>query len=100
MSEGAHAAADHGHMDIHDQKDTFHHFVLFALWGTLLVIMTVALLTVGLAMGLGWFAGLAVYFVIGAGAGLGIRMGAAWWATLLASTVLLGLGGLVVALVM
>ena len=100
MSDGAQAAAGHGGMDVHDQKDTFHHFLLFALWGTLLVVMTVALLTVGFAMGFGWFAGLAAYFAIGAGAGLGVRMGAAWWATLIASTALLGLGGLVVALVM
>ena len=100
MSADAHAAAGHGHMDVHEQKGTFDHFVMFALWGTLLVVMTVALLTVAFAMGAGWFAGLAAFFVIGAGAGLGVRMGAAWWATLIVTTVLLGIGGAIVSLVM
>ena len=99
MSEGAHAATDHGNMDVHEQKDTFHHFVSFGLWITLLIIMSVALLTVALAMGLGWLAGVGVYFVIGAAAGFGARLGASWWATLIATTLLLGVGGLIVSLV-
>lgn len=99
MSADAHAAADHGHMDIHEQKDTFSHFLTAALWGTLHLVMAVALLTVAFALGFGWFAGLAAFFVIGAGAGLGMRMGAAWWAALIVQTVLLGIGGLIITLV-
>ncbi len=103
LSENAHAVAghhDHGEMDIHEQKGTFHHFLLFALWGTVLLIQSVGLLTFAFAVGLGWWAGLAVYVAVGVGAGLFAKMGGAWWATLIASTVLLGIGGLIISLVL
>jgi hypothetical protein len=96
VSEGA--SAEHGHMDIHEQQGTFHHFLLFSLWGTTLVLQFVALLTVAFAMGLGWWSGLAAYVVIGLGIGLFAKMSSAWWATLIAGAILLGLGGLIVQL--
>lgn len=98
MAEAAHASAARGDMDIQDQKDTFRHFVALSLWGTLLVIMAVALLTVAFAMGLGWFAGLSAYVAIGVGAGLAIRMSGAWWVTVIGSAILLAGGGLIALL--
>lgn len=95
MAEAAHAEAPRGGMDIRDQKETFHHFVVFCLWGTLHVIMIVALLTVAFAMGLGWFAGIAAYAVIGVAAGLFMRMSGSWWMLVIGTTVLLGAGGVV-----
>jgi len=100
MSEGAHASADHGHMDIHEQKGTFDGFLLTALWGTLLIVMSVGLLTVAFAMNLGWFAGLATFVVLGVLAGLGLNMGGAWWAMLIGVAVLGGIGGGIVSLLM
>jgi hypothetical protein len=98
MSENAQVAAERGHMNINDQQATFHHFLHFVEWGVLLIAMGVALLTVALAMGYGWFAGLAVFFVIGAVGGVGLKMGGAWWASLIGLTVALGVGGLIVAI--
>jgi len=103
LSEGAHASAGHhghGQMDIHGQQDTFHHFLLFALWGCVLMMQSVGLLTFAFAMGLGWWAGLAVYVAVGLGVGLLAKMGGAWWATLIATTILLGVGGLIISLVL
>ena len=99
MSTDAHAAADHGHMDVHEQKDTFGHFVTFALWCTLHIVMAVALLTVAFAVGAGWLAGVAAFFVIGAGAGAALRLNGAWWAAIIVQTILLAIGGVIVSLV-
>lgn len=84
-----------GDMDIHGQKSTFSHFLGVSLWGTLLIIMGVALATIAFAMNMGWFAGLAAYVVIGVVAGLALGMKSGWWMTLIGTTILLGLGGLV-----
>jgi hypothetical protein len=94
MAEAAHAAPPRGEMNIQDQKDTFHHFLVFCLWGTLLTIMLVALLTVAFAMGFGWFAGLAAWAVIGVAVGLFVKMSGSWWVLLVGSTILLGAGGM------
>lgn len=85
----------HGDMDIHDQKSTFSHFLTFCLWGTLLVLMAVALLTVAFAMGFGWFPGVGAYAGLGVVAALALGMRSGWWMLVIGSTVLLGLGGLV-----
>jgi len=84
-----------GDMDIHGQKSTFSHFLGVSLWGTLLIVMGVALATIAFAMNMGWFPGLAAFFAIGAVGGLVLGMKSGWWMTLIGSTVLLGLGGLV-----
>ncbi len=93
MAEAAHAEAPRGAMNIQDQKETFHHFVAFSLWGTLLVIMLVALLTVAFAMNFGWFAGLAAWAVIGVVAGVLMRMSGSWWVLVIGSTIVMGAGG-------
>lgn len=99
MAEAAHDDHAHGHMDIRDQRETFHGFLVASIWGCGYVAMGVALATLAFAMNLGWWAGLAAFVVIGVGVGVLFKQGGAWWATLIGLTVLLGLGGIVVPLV-
>jgi hypothetical protein len=99
MAEAAHGDHhDRGHMEITDQKETFHGFLVATVWGCALVAMSVALFTLAFAMNLGWFAGLGAYLAIGVATGVLFKQGGAWWAMLIASTVLLGIGGAVVSL--
>lgn len=99
MAETAHGDHyDRGHMEISDQKDTFSGFLSATVWGCALIAMSVSLFVIAFAMNLGWFAGLGAYAVIGVVVGLLFKQGGAWWATLIASTVLLGIGGAVVSL--
>jgi len=99
MAEAAHGDHyDRGHMEIADQKETFDGFMVATIWGCALIAMSVALFVIAFAMNLGWFAGMGAYVVIGAGSGLLFKQGGAWWATLIASTVLLVLGGALVSL--
>lgn len=100
MADAAHSEHyERGHMEIADQKDTFHGFLVGTVWGCGLLAMAVALLTIAFAMGLGWWAGLGAYVVIGVGVGLVFRLGGAWWAVLIATTVLAAIGGAVVPLI-
>ena len=64
----------HGDMEIQDQKETFHGFLSASVWGSGLVVQLVALLTLGFAIGMGWWAGLAALVAIGVGVGLIFRM--------------------------
>jgi hypothetical protein len=94
----AHGATDasQGGMDIADQKATFSGFLATSLWGSTLIAQTVALSTLAFAINDGWWAGLAAWVAIGVAVGLFFRMSGAWWATLIASTIILGVGGVVV----
>lgn len=97
MAEAAHS--DHyerGHMDIREHKGTFDGFIHATIWGCGLVAMSVALATLAFAIGAGWFPGLLAYVVIGIGVGVLFKQGGAWWATLIATTVLLAIGGAIV----
>jgi hypothetical protein len=89
-----------GRMDLSEHRATFSMFLKASEWGTILIIAGVALLTVTFAMGLGWFAGLLAYVAITVAAGLLMGMGPAWWGTVAVSTLALGVGGGVVALVL
>jgi type IV secretory pathway VirB6-like protein len=86
----------HGSMDIQDQKDTFHGFLMASVWGCGLVAQSVALLTLAFAIGAGWWAGLTALIAIGVGLGLVFRMSGVYWAVQVALWVLLSLGGLIV----
>ncbi len=97
MAEAAHTGSD-GRMDLSEHRATFSMFLKVSEWGTILIVAGVALLTVCFAMGLGWFAGLLAFAAITVAAGLIMRMSAAWWATIAATVVLLGIGGAVVGL--
>jgi Bacterial aa3 type cytochrome c oxidase subunit IV len=95
MAQAAHRDAEGG-MDIADQQQTFSGFLTATVWCVALIIMSVALLTIAFAMGQGWFAGLMAFTAIGAAAGLVFKLPGAWWATLVASCVILGAGGAVI----
>jgi Bacterial aa3 type cytochrome c oxidase subunit IV len=86
----------HGHMDISDQRETFHGFLTATVWTCGLIAQVVALATLAFAIGEGWWAGLGVFIVIGAAVGLLFRMSGAYWAVQIAFWVLLGLGGAIV----
>ena len=86
----------HGEMEIQDQKDTFSGFLSASVWGSGLVAQLVALLTLGFAIGMGWWAGLVALVAIGVGVGLIFRMSGVYWAVQIVLWVLLVLGGLIV----
>jgi hypothetical protein len=81
--------------EFREHKLTFDHFMAFSLWGTVHIIMSVALLTVAFAMNLGWLAGVGTYAVIGVLAGLALGMRGAWWGMVIGTTILLALGGFI-----
>ena len=85
-----------GGMDIQDQRETFHGFLLCSLWIGSHIAQWVMLLTLSFAIGDGWWAGWMAFVVIGIAVGLGFRMSGAYWAAQIAQWVLLGLGGLIV----
>lgn len=88
-----------GAMDLSEHRATFSMFMKATEWGSALIIATVGMMTVAFAMGLGWFAGLGVFVVVGVLAGALLRLGAAWWATIAAMTVLSAIGGGLVSLI-
>lgn len=90
------AQSEHGHMDIRDQKETFHGFLVATIWMCVHLAQFVALLTLAFAIGDGFWAGFAAYVVIGIAAGFLFRMSGVFWAVQIVSWVLLGLGGLIV----
>ena len=92
----ASAHGDHGQMDIRDQKETFHGFLIATVWVCVHLAQMVALLTLGFAIGAGFWAGFAAYVVIGIVAGLLFRLSGVFWAVQIVSWILLGLGGLIV----
>lgn len=87
-----------GNMDIQDQKSTFHAFLMATVWTCGLIAQSVALLTLGFAIGAGWWAGFAAFVVIGVAIGMAFRLSGVYWATQIALWVLLTIGGLVIPL--
>jgi hypothetical protein len=86
-------------MDISEHRATFEGFGAWTVWGCALGVMSLALLVCAFALPLGWFVGVIAWLVLGVVLGLAMNMGAVWWATLAVSTVLLGVGGGIVALI-
>jgi hypothetical protein len=85
-----------GGMDIQDQKETFHGFLMATVWACGLIAQVVMLLTLAFAIGLGWWSGLAAFVAIGVAVGLVFRLSGVYWAVQVALWVLLGFGGLIV----
>lgn len=92
----AHTSA-HGHMEISEQKNTFGAFLTATVWCSGLVVQGLALLTLALAIGAGWWAGLAAFVALGVALGLAFRMSGVYWAVQVVLWVLLGVGGLIVS---
>lgn len=86
----------HDTMDIQDQKSTFHGFLIATVWTCGLIAQSVVLLTLGFAIGEGWWAGLGAFVLVGVGVGLLFRMSGAYWAVQVALWVMLGIGGVIV----
>lgn len=91
---GAHA--DRGNMDIRDQKETFHGFLMAGVWMCGHLAQLVALLTLAFAIGAGFWAGFAAYVVIGIVVGMVFRLSGVYWAAQVVQWVVLGLGGLII----
>jgi hypothetical protein len=88
----------HGNMDIQDQKSTFHGFLMATVWTCGLIAQSVALLTLGFAIGAGWWAGFVAFVAIGVAIGMAFRLSGVYWAMQIALWVLLTIGGLVIPL--
>jgi len=93
---GAHDHGAPGHMDIQEQKETFSSFIHTTVWVGGLIVQSVALLTLALAIGAGWWSGWVVFVVIGIAAGLFFKMPGVYWAVQVLCWVLLAIGGLIV----
>lgn len=85
-----------GHMEIQDQKDTYHAFLMATVWTCGLIAQSVMLLTLAFAIGLGWWPGFVAFAVIGIALGLTFKLSGVYWATQITLWVLLVLGGLIV----
>ncbi|HVV31801.1 MAG TPA: aa3-type cytochrome c oxidase subunit IV [Vitreimonas sp.] len=85
-----------GGMDIQDQRETFHGFLVATVWTCVHIAQFVALATLAFAIGAGWWSGVVVFIVIGVVAGLVFKMSGVYWAAQVAQWVLIILGGLIV----
>jgi hypothetical protein len=83
-------------MDIQDQRETFHSFLMATVWTCGLIAQSVALLTLAFAIGAGWWPGFVAFVLIGLAVGLTFKLSGVYWAVQVAFWVLLGLGGLIV----
>ncbi|HPE47838.1 MAG TPA: aa3-type cytochrome c oxidase subunit IV [Hyphomonas sp.] len=72
----------HGEMDIHAQEDTWHGFIRFSLWGSLMLFLILGHAILTIPLGLHWAVSLGIMAVVGIGAGLLLKMGGRWFATL------------------
>jgi hypothetical protein len=90
------AHGEHGQMEIRDQKETFHGFLMATVWMCGHIAQLVALLTLAFAIGAGFWAGFAAYVIIGILVGTIFRLSGVYWAAQVAQWVLLALGGLIV----
>jgi len=85
-----------GGMDITDQKETYHGFLMASLWTGGLIAQSVMLLTLAFAINMGWWPGFFAFVAIGVVIGLLFRMQSVYWAVQVGMWVLLGLGGMIV----
>lgn len=70
-----------GEMDIHGQKATWDGFIVGGTWGSLIVLMTVGYAVLAVAIGLHWMVSLGLMAAVGIGAGLFLKLGGRWMAT-------------------
>lgn len=89
----AQSSAPTGQMEIQDQRDTFHGFLVGTLWTCALIAQVVALGTVAFAMGYGWWSGMLAFVAIGVAVALLFRMSGAFWAVQIGLWVLMAIGG-------
>lgn len=70
-----------GEMDIHDQKATWGGFITGGTWGALILLMTIGYAVLAVAIGLHWMVSLGLMAATGIGAGLFLKLGGRWMAT-------------------
>ena len=92
----AQSGGAHGNMDIQDQKETFHGFLMATVWSCGLIAQAIMLMTVAFAIGAGWWSGFVALVAIGVVIGWAFRLSGVYWAVQVALWVLLVLGGLIV----
>ena len=92
----AQSGGAHGNMDIQDQKETFHGFLMATVWSCGLIAQAIMLMTVAFAIGAGWWSGFVALVIIGIVVGWVFRLSGVYWAVQVALWVLLVLGGLIV----
>lgn len=85
-----------GHMNIEEQKGTFHGFLMATVWTSGLIAQSVMLLTLAFAIGLGWWPGFVAFALIGVVVGFAFKLSGVYWATQVALWILLVIGGLIV----
>lgn len=78
----------HGTMDIQDQDATYKGFMAWAVWGSALVALTVFYLTLVFAAGAPWLASLFGVAALGIVTGLALNLGGAFFATVVALSVI------------
>lgn len=86
----------HGSMDIQEQKETFHSFLMGTVWTCTLIAQAIMLLTLAFAAHLGWWAGFSAMIAVGVVIGLVFRLSGVYWAVQVALWALLAIGGLIV----
>lgn len=77
-----------------DHRGTFRHFLNGMLFALTQVLQIIGLLSVGFAVGAGWWAGLALFVLIGVAVGLAFKRGPIFWAIEASEIVALIAGGL------
>jgi Bacterial aa3 type cytochrome c oxidase subunit IV len=77
----------HGTMEIADQSGTYKGFLVWATWGALLTSLAVLFLSLVFAGGQPWLGSLFGVAALGIVAGLAMKLGGAWFATVVGLTV-------------
>ncbi len=85
-----------GDMDIDGQSSTFSGFIVASVWSGAFIAMWVLFLTLALAVGTGWFTALFIATVVGALAGLFLKLGAGFQFAVAGQFALLAVGIIVV----
>jgi hypothetical protein len=78
----------HGTMEIADQAGTYKGFLVWATWGSLLCALGVLFLSLVFAAGQPWLGSLFGVAALGVIAGMAMKLGGAWFATVIGLTVL------------
>ena len=89
----------HGEMEIAEQRRTFSGFVRVTVWASGLLAVLLVFLTLAFAVGVSWFASLAVALVLGVLIGLGLGMKGGWYAAVIGLAVLGGAIGVFGAII-
>lgn len=70
-----------GEMDITDQQQTWNGFITGVVWGGLIIVMALGYATLAVAIGLNWMVSLGLMAIAGIVAGLVLKLGGRWMAT-------------------